>query len=117
MKTYKTIIDNETIELIPVLHRYTNNVLAIELLTMEKESYAMITVNLPYALDGIAELPEDCSFVDVNNAPWAEKFIQENDLGISLNMYIQSGYVVYPLYKFNLNKLNQYQQMSLDDYN
>lgn len=116
MKTYKAIIDNESIELIPILHRYTNNILAIELLTMKKESYAVITVNLPDVLL-FMDMPDNYSFVDVNNCPWAEDFIMEHELGIPTGEVLRSGYVVYPLYEFNLNKLNQYQQLSLDDYN
>lgn len=116
MKTYKSIIDNETIELIPVLHRYANNILAIELLTMEKESYAVITVNLPDVLL-FMDMPNNYSFVDINNCPWAENFILEHELGIPTGEMLRSGFVLYPLYEFNLKKLNQYQQMSLDDYN
>ena len=116
MKTYKSTIHNETIELIPVIHRYANQILAIELLTMEKEPYAIITVNLPDALL-FMDLPNNYSFVDVNNCPWAENFIKEHALGEPTGEMVRSGYVLYPLYEFNLNKLNQYQQMSLDDYN
>lgn len=90
----------------PVLNKYTyGDCLAISLMQEDGSCFAHLTVNLIDALEGIATLPEDCAFVDVNNAPWAEKFIQENDLGIFLGMYVQSGYVSYPLYKFNLNKL------------
>lgn len=116
MKTYKSIIDNETVELIPIIHRYANNVLAIELLTMEKESYAVITVNIPDAVFFI-DIPNNYSFVDINNCPWAEDFIIEHELGVPTGEMFRSGYVRYPLYEFNLNKLNQYQQMSLNDYN
>lgn len=91
---------------IPVLNKYTyGNCLAISLMLEDGSCFAHLTVNLIDALEGIATLPEDCAFVDVNNAPWAEAFIKEYDLGIHLGMYVQSGFVSYPLYKFNLNKL------------
>lgn len=92
--------------LIPIKQTYTyGNGLAISLMQEGGSCFAHLTVNLIDALEGIATLPDDCAFVDVNNAPWAEKFIQENNLGIHLGMYVQSGYVSYPLYKFNLDKL------------
>lgn len=90
----------------PVLNKYTyGDCLAISLMQEDGSCFACLTVNLIDALDGIATLPEDCAFVDVNNAPWAEKFIQENNLGRHLGIYVQSGFVSYPLYKFNLDKL------------
>lgn len=91
---------------IPVLNKYTyGGCLAISLMQEDGSCFAHLTVNLIDALEGIATLPEDCAFVDVNNAPWAEKFIQDNNLGEHLGLYVTSGYVSYPLYKFNLDKL------------
>ena len=90
----------------PVLNKYTyGNCLAISLMQEDGSCFAHLTVNLIDALEGIATLPEDCAFVDVNNCPWAEKFIQDNKLGEHLGLYVTSGYVTYPLYRFNLNLL------------
>lgn len=92
--------------LIAVKGTYTyGNCLAITLMSDIGECFAHLTVNLIEALGDVATLPDDCAFVDVNNCPWAEKFIQDNKLGEHLGLYVTSGYVTYPLYRFNLNLL------------
>ena len=48
---------------------------------------------------------ESKAFVDTNNCPWAEEFIQENGLGEFTGIYGNSGFCTYPLYEFNLGKL------------
>ena len=53
----------------------------------------VITVNFE------EKLPEDQVWLDVNNCPWAENFITENNLGEPLYRYRQSGYCSYPLYR------------------
>lgn len=61
--------------------------------------YNDITVNL-----GI-DLPEYFGFVDTNNNPNAESFILDNELGENTGETMRSGFCVYPLYKFNQEKL------------
>ena len=64
------------------------------------EVYCKLTVNL-----GI-KLPKDMAFVDVNNLD--EKFINqfknvmEPVIKDGKQVMVQSGFVTYPLYKFNL---------------
>ena len=59
------------------------------------ESYGDITVNL----DGKA--PDYCGYVDINNMPELEKFIEENELGEFTGLTKRSGFCEFPLYMFN----------------
>ena len=63
--------------------------------------FAVITKNFCEAV-----LPKDLAYVDTNNCPWAEQFITENGIGVSMQETLQSGYCTYPLYKFFLDNLN-----------
>lgn len=80
--------------------------LAIELVSESEGPFARLTVcleddlGLPYILAG------DEAFVDTNNCPWAVDFIKENGLGEPTGRTARSGFCVYPLYRFNLKKLN-----------
>lgn len=80
---------------------YTEGNLAIMALHDEydyPEWYA-VTVNL-----GI-KLPDNQAYIDINNAPNAIKEIEEAGIGVSTGRRLQSGFVVYPLYKFDLDKI------------
>lgn len=102
---YKLKAYGKCFELTAVKHSYcVDDSLAIELVDNKNhECFAMLTVNLSESL--YCKLPEDVQAVDVNNCPWAEKFIEENKLGKPLGITIRSGYCDYPLYKFDLSKL------------
>lgn len=65
------------------------------------ESYGDITVNL----DGKA--PDYCGYVDINNMPELEKFIEENELGEFTGLTKRSGFCEFPLYMFNPDKLRE----------
>ena len=79
---------------------YRNNGnLAIRLMTYEGEPWATLTVNLD------RKLQEDLAYVDTNNCPWAEEFIEKYKLGEHTGSYGNSGYCIYPLYKFDPTKL------------
>ena len=80
--------------------RYANNNnLAVQLICEDGEPYGMLTVNLD------SNLPEDMAYVDTNNIPDAEDFIERNGLGTKTNFTKVSGFCIYPLYRFNLDKL------------
>ena len=51
---------------------------------------------------------ENKAYVDTNNCPWAEDFIEKNGLGKFLGIYGNSGYCTYPLYEFDLGKLREH---------
>ena len=79
--------------------------LAIQLYNVEEdflEPFAMLTVNLPCLCE------RDCSFVDVNDCPWVEKFIEDHKIGIPTGRRMQSGYVTYPEYRFDMEELKKY---------
>ncbi len=75
--------------------QYTNGNLYIGIDNGD-ELYADLTVNLDIPL------PPNQAYVDVNNFPEAESFIQERKLGESTGIYGRSGFCKYPLYVFKL---------------
>lgn len=87
------------------INQYVNNgCMYIGLVSWEDgfpEPYGDITVNL----DGKA--PDYCGYVDMNNMPELEKFIEEQGLGEFTGLVKQSGYCAYPLYSFNPERLRQ----------
>lgn len=66
------------------------------------EPFGDLTVNLGDVT------PNYCSYVDVNNMPNAEKFIKDNGLGSFTGFIKRSGYVEYPLYMFEPDKLREF---------
>lgn len=64
-----------------------------------REPFARLTVNLG------RKLADDVAYVDTNNCPWAEEFIEENGLGVPTDRIGQSGWCFYPQYKFDLSKI------------
>ncbi len=74
------------------------------------ESYGDITVNL----DGKA--PDYCGYVDINNMPELEKFIEENELGEFTGLTKRSGFCEFPLYMFNPDKLRELCPEGMEDY-
>ncbi|WP_407414241.1 DUF4313 domain-containing protein [Methanobrevibacter sp.] len=78
-----------------------NNSLAVMLEdSTDGSPFGVLTVCLPHEFT-----PDGCAYVDTNNCPWAEEFIKENQLGDKLEFTAQSGFCTYPLYRFNLNKI------------
>lgn len=62
------------------------------------EPYGDLTVNL------VGKAPDYCGFVDLNNMPELEKFIEENKLGEFTGLTQRSGFCEYPLYLFNAER-------------
>lgn len=110
MYDYKTyILKNyygEDYELIPIRDRYAkDDTLAIYLYDAETtESFANVTVLID---DSSFYADNTHAFIDTNNNKWLEKFIKDNNLGTYAGVMGFNGYCSYPLYKFNLNKLNK----------
>ncbi len=65
------------------------------------EPFADLTVNLG------GDMPNYCAYVDTNNLPDAESFIQEHELGTFTGFTKRSGYCEYPLYMFEPDKLRE----------
>ncbi len=87
------------------INTYLNNGnMYIGLSTMEDgypEPYGDVTVNL-----GV-EVPDFCGYVDTNNMPELEKFLVDNDIGEFTGFMERSGFCMYPLYMFNVDKLRE----------
>ena len=90
----------------PVASRYAvGGTLAVQLRCWDSEyevwePFGSLTVKLNDDMEG-----DETAYVDVNNIQNAEKFIQENGLGVPTGGFKMSGYCVYPLYKFDLTKI------------
>ncbi|MFR5740454.1 MAG: DUF4313 domain-containing protein [Coprococcus sp.] len=86
------------------MSQYTDNGnIYLELVNTEgeyPEPYGNITVNL-------GGVPKYCGYVDTNNMPEMEKFLEENDLGDFTGITLKSGFCEYPLYVFNVDKLRE----------
>ncbi len=65
------------------------------------EPYGDLTVNL------VGKAPDYCGFVDLNNMPELEEFIEENKLGEFTGLTQRSGFCEYPLYLFNAERLRE----------
>ena len=87
------------------INSYLNNgCLYIGLVSHEEgypEPFGDLTVNL----DG--QVPDYCAYVDLNNMPELEKFIEENRMGEFSGLVKQSGFSQYPLYMFDAEKLRE----------
>jgi len=79
-----------------------SNSVCIDIVSKTEGPLARITTCL------IDDIPESFGFVDTNNCPWAEDFINEFGLGIHTGMHCESGFCSYPLYEFNMDKLKEY---------
>ena len=69
-----------------------------------EEEFATITKNFPEI-----NIKENEAFVDMNNCPWAKRFIEDYGLGEDTGEKTKSGYCTYPLYKFNIEVLERYE--------
>jgi len=76
--------------------------LAVIANTPEGECFAVLTVNISDRV-----LSSMSAFVDTNNCPWAEKFLIENNIAVPTGITETSGFCTYPLYLFDLSKLEE----------
>lgn len=86
--------------------RYRNNdTVALLAYTVEDdEDYADITVNLEQS--AFAD-QQDYQFVDTNNLPGIDKWLEENGLAEPTGITGSSGFCSYPLMKFNRKRLEE----------
>jgi hypothetical protein len=68
------------------------------------EPYSDITVNLG------ARCGSNKGFVDTNNNPGIEDWIEVNKLGKPTGRIAPSGFCVYPEYEFNMEELKKYME-------
>ena len=75
-----------------------NNTIAIQMIGKDDEElYGTVTVNLSSPLQS-----DTLAFVDCNNMPGIEKWLQKNGIAISLGFSQRSGFCTYPLMMFTL---------------
>lgn len=65
------------------------------------EPFADLTVNIS------APCPDYCGYVDINNCPELEGFIEKYGLGEFTGLMGNSGFCSYPLYLFDPEKLRE----------
>ena len=82
----------------------SNGTLALSLITDTEEPYCNLTVNID---ESIIWADDKTAFVDTNNCPWAEEFITKNGLGEFYGYNGRSGFCLYPLFKFNMDKIKE----------
>ena len=105
MKTYEIKNYGKTYNVHVELTKYVDNdTLAICLIAKNEEPFCTLTVNIG---ESNIWANESSAFVDTNNCPWAEEFIQKNGLGMPIGYMGHSGFCSYPLYHFNLDKLKE----------
>lgn len=56
----------------------------------------------------LGEVPKNCAYLDVNNCIFAEKLVTELGIGKFFANVLGSGFCIYPLYKFDLDKIKKY---------
>ncbi len=106
-KLYKCITNFGIYDVYPTKATYSNGRTAILLITSTGEELARLTVNIP----NHEVYEKDNSFVDTNNVSWAEEFLLTNNLAVNLYLWAPSGFCTYPLYKFNLDKFYNYNEI------
>lgn len=103
MKTLKLNAWGETVRLNTRISNYRNNGnLYVGLVDEDGMPYADLTVNI----DDMGD--DTMGAVDTNNLPWAEKFIEDNELGIKTPFTMRSGFCVYPIYIFDMDKVREF---------
>lgn len=84
-----------------VLSHYTNNNnLAIGIVSKSEGPLTTLTVNIDKLEYGLAA-------IDINNCPFAEDIIIGYSFGRPVG-YMSSGFVDYPVYELDINKLLEY---------
>ncbi len=83
-----------------------DNSLALQIYNMEDGPIATMTVWLPH--DSNIAPKEGQAYIDTNNCPWAEDLIEKLGVGENTELIGFSGYCIYPLYQFDMEKLVKY---------
>ena len=92
----------------PVTVKFTkysyNNTLAVQLICAKApwSVFATITVNLGGSGNPFAGMQSDKkAFVDTNNCPWVQEFLEDNHIAKFTGWSAPSGFCDYPLYEFD----------------
>ena len=98
MKTYNVRAWGKTYNVVITPTKYVDGGLAVVMDDPVEGPFATVTVNLGRQNYGYA-------YVDTNNCPWAPEFLKKNGLAEFTGKTCRSGFVEYPLYKFNMEVL------------
>ena len=73
------------------------------------EHYCDVTVNIPYSSVNLekTENTVEC-FVDTHNVPDIDNWLVENGLAFYTNKRAQSGFLTYPVLRFDMRKVAEY---------
>lgn len=103
MKTYKITIWGETEELIIYRASYAiDGTLAVVAVETNGEPFATLTVKLCDTRESDTK-----AFLDTNNCPWVEQLLPHYDIAKDTGDFAVSGFCVYPLWEFDLSKLEE----------
>ena len=94
-------------------HYVNNGTLAVMLIEAGAPwaPFATITVNL-CASEDYSFMEKNQAYVDTNNCPWAEEFLQDNGIAKPVEgIYGLSGFCTYPLYEFDLDSIWEKEDM------
>lgn len=58
----------------------------------------------------LGEVPKDCAYIDVNNFPEIIEVLERLGVAKPTGIYTRSGFVEYPLYQFDREKLCEYER-------
>lgn len=93
-------------------HYVGNKALYLGLIERESmEPFCNLTVNLPGG-----DVPPFAAFLDVNHLEGAREFVEKNALAEDTGITRRSGFVTYPLYLFNAEKLRELFPHEMDRY-
>lgn len=87
-----------------------NNRMYIGLIDENGKHFADMTVNID------SPCPDYCGYIDINNCPELEDFIEKHGLGEFTGLMGQSGFCSYPLYLFNVEKLREAAPESMEHF-
>lgn len=94
----------EEIEVIMDMGFYPNHRISFQLYEKvgewDWEPYGTLTKSLPEY-----QIGSDEGFLDTNNMPGAEVFVKEYQLAVPTGRSVISGYCIYPLYRFDLDRI------------
>ncbi len=85
-----------------VVDKYTHgDNVCLRLVDEDGCPYAFLTVNFEGHREGLA-------YLDVNNFPESVEIFERYELGDPADSWLQSGWVTYPLYMLNMDRINEY---------
>lgn len=76
----------------------------------ENKRFASLTINLSVRI-----MSNNVAFVNVKECPWAEKFIEENELGKKVGTALEDNDCKYPLYEFYIEKIKSAERKLWED--